>query len=102
MVCARSICNPATAIARSTACARPAPRWRSDPSALALRAEVGVAPRDLHGLDRRPAATARQPRPPVDLELVLKLPGLAEQVKVRLVVQRRPPEADRILQDLLH
>src|SRR5512132_2433766 len=71
------------------------------PSALALRAEVRRALRDPDRRDRRAAPAARQPRPPVHLQLVLVRPRLPEQVEVRLVLEGRPTELDRLLQDLL-
>src|SRR2546427_146290 len=70
-------------------------------SALALRAEVGVALRDLHALDRRPAPPTRQADPPVHLQLVLVLARLAEQVDVGLVVEGGAARLDRLLQRLL-
>src|SRR5512145_1897747 len=69
---------------------------------LALRAEERAPPADLHDLDRGAAASARQPRAAIYLELVLELAGLAEQVHVGLVVERGAAEPDRLLQNLLH
>src|SRR5216110_1442611 len=70
-------------------------------SALALWTEVAGALHHPDGLDRRPAPPARQPFASIDLELGLVLAGLAEQIQVGLVVQRRPARLDRVLQDLL-
>src|SRR5436853_4925567 len=97
------ISSPETETGRSSGCARPGPRSTSarQRSALALRAVVGVPPAHLDGLDRRPAAPAREAEPPVHLELVLELPGLAEQIDVRVVVERGAPVADRVLERLL-
>src|SRR6478672_12276856 len=71
------------------------------PSALALRTVIGVALGDLDRLDRRAAASAREPGTVVHLQLLLVGARLAEQVEVRLVVQRRAAELDRLLQHLL-
>src|SRR6478672_10135506 len=71
------------------------------PSALTLRTEVAGPLLDLDGLDRGPAPPAGQSLPAVDLELVLVLARLAEQIQVRLVLERGAARLDRVLEDLL-
>src|SRR4029077_20278692 len=86
---------------RSGRCATPVSRSREAASALTLGTEVRRTLLHLHGLDRRAATTARQSIATVNLELVLVLPRLAEQIEVRLVLQRRAPGLDGVLHDLL-
>ena len=96
---ARSTSAPATATARSADARRRCRARlgrlgpgipRDHPSQLwHCGQKYDVPLRDLDRLDRRPAPAARQPLAAVDLELVLVLARLAEQVDVRLVLERR-------------
>src|SRR6266516_4984770 len=69
--------------------------------ALALWAEVRVASADPHGLDRGSTPPARQALTPIHLELCLILAGLAEQIDVGFVAERRAARLDRVLKRLL-
>src|SRR5438270_12468537 len=70
-------------------------------SALALGAVVGAPVRDPDHLDRGAAPPAGQTAAAVHLQLVLVLPGLAEQVEVCLVAERGAAVPDGLLHDLL-